>query len=115
GYGAPYEKYFAWAHTVPFCLRNPLYHWTHLELKRYFGIGELLNDNNAKSVWDRANAALRTSDFSAQAILRKFKVKVVCSSDDPVDNLSAHRSMNASQRDFRVYPTFYPHTALSTQ
>jgi glucuronate isomerase len=115
GAAAPYEKYFAWAHTVPFSLRNPLYHWAHLELKRYFDIGELLNESNAKSVWERANSMLRTSDLSAQGILRKFQVKVVCSSDDPVEDLSAHRSINAAQNDFRIYPTFRPDRALATQ
>src|SRR5882672_10860706 len=99
GDAVPYERYFAWAHTVPFSLRNPLYHWAHLELKRYFGISELLNESNAKSVWERANSMLRTSDLSAQGILRKFQVKVVCSSDDPVEDLSAHRSINAAQND----------------
>jgi glucuronate isomerase len=115
GAAAPYEKYFAWAHTVPFSLRNPLYHWAHLELKRYFDIGELLNESNAKSVWERANSMLRTSDLSAQGILRKFQVKVVCSSDDPVEDLSAHRSINTAQNDFRIYPTFRPDRALATQ
>ena len=115
GEAPPYEKFFAWAHTVPFCLRNPLYHWTHLELKRYFGVSELLNESNAKSVWDDANAALRGSNLSARGILKKFHVKVVCSSDDPVDDLSAHRSINAAQNDFRVYPTFRPDRALATQ
>jgi glucuronate isomerase len=115
GAAAPYEKYFAWAHTVPFSLRNPLYHWAHLELKRYFGISELLNESNAKSVWERANSMLRTSDLSAQGILRKFQVKVVCSSDDPVEDLSAHRSINGAQNDFRIYPTFRPDRALATQ
>ncbi|HEY6182956.1 MAG TPA: glucuronate isomerase [Terriglobales bacterium] len=110
-----YEKYFAWAHTVPFCLRNPLYHWTHLELKRYFGIGELLSETNAKSIWERANAMLQNSDLGAQGILKKFHVKVVCSSDDPVDDLSSHRAINTAQNDFRVYPTFRPDKALATQ
>lgn len=115
GDASPYDKYFAWAQTVPFCLRNPLYHWTHLELKRYFGISELLNEGNAKSVWERANGMLRNRDLSAQGILRKFQVKVVCSSDDPVDDLSSHRAINAAQNDFRVYPTFRPDRALATQ
>jgi glucuronate isomerase len=115
GNAIPYEKYTAWAHTVPFCLRNPLYHWTHLELKRYFGIGELLNEGNAESIWKRANGMLRDTDLSAQGILRKFQVKVVCSSDDPTDNLSAHRSVNTAQNDFRIYPTFRPDKALATQ
>jgi glucuronate isomerase len=115
GDASPYEKYYAWAHTVPFCLRNPLYHWTHLELKRYFGVNELLNESSAKSIWERSNALLRGSDLSAQGILKKFRVKVVCSSDDPVDDLSAHRSINTAQNDFRVYPTFRPDKALSIQ
>ena len=114
GDATPYEKYFAWAHTVPFCLRNPLYHWTHLELKRYFGIDELLNENNAQPVWERANAMLRSSDLTARGILKKFQVKVVCTSDDPTDDLSAHRSVNAMQEDFRIYPTFRPDKALAT-
>src|ERR1041384_5438454 len=115
GDAPPYEKYFAWAQTVPFCLRNPLYHWTHLELKRYFGISELLDEGNAKSVWDRANAMLRNSDLGAQGILKKFQVKVSCSTDDPVDDLSSHRSVNAAQNDFRIYPTFRPDRALAIQ
>jgi len=115
GDGAPYEKYLAWAHTVPFCLRNPLYHWTHLELKRYFGINQLLNENNAKLVWDRANSLLRSGELSAQGILRKFQVRVVCTSDDPCDDLSSHRAVNHAQNDFRVYPTFRPDKALAVQ
>jgi glucuronate isomerase len=112
GEAAPYEKFLAWARTVPFTLRNPLYHWTHLELKRYFGISELLDEGNAKSVWDRANSRLRAGDLTAQGILRKFHVRVVCTSDDPCDDLSGHRAVNASERGFRVYPTFRPDKAL---
>ncbi len=115
GDASPQEKFLAWAHTVPFCLRNPLYHWTHLELKRYFGINERLNGDNAKSVWDCANSMLRSSELSAQGILRKFQVRVVCTSDDPCEDLGAHRKVNASQNDFRVYPTFRPDKALATQ
>ncbi len=115
GDATPQEKFFAWARTVPDCLRNPLYHWTHLELKRYFGIGELLNETNAKYVWARANSMLRDSELSAQGILRKFKVRVVCTTDDPCDDLSAHRAVNASPNEFRVYPTFRPDKALTIQ
>ncbi len=72
GDASPYEKFLAWARTVPSTLRNPLYHWTHLELKRYFDLGELLNENKARDVWDHANALLATNDFTAQKILRQI-------------------------------------------
>jgi glucuronate isomerase len=112
GDATPYEKYLAWASTVPFTLRNPLYHWTHLELKRYFGISELLSENNAKKVWDRANSLLRSSDLSAQGILRKFQVRVVCTSDDPCDDLIHHRKVNDAHIGLRLYPSFRPDPAL---
>ena len=115
GDAAPYEKFLAWARTVPSTLRNPLYHWTHLELKRHFGISELLNESSAKGVWDRANSLLHTSDLTAQGILRKFRVAVVCTSDDPCDGLSDHRAITASQPGFRVFPTFRPDMALLVQ
>ena len=112
GQAPAYEKFFAWARTVPFTLRNPLYHWTHLEMKRYFGVGELLNESNARIVWERTNSLLQRADLSAQGILRKFKVRVICTTDDPCDDLSHHRTINASQSEFRVYPTFRPDNAL---
>src|ERR1700733_12281462 len=79
GAAAPRDKFLAWARTVPYTLRNPLYHWTHLELKRYFGIDELLNEGSAPAIWDRANEQLQSSpDLTTQGILRKFKVRAVC-------------------------------------
>ena len=77
GDAAPFEKFQAWASTVPHTLRNPLYHWTHLELKRYFGIDELLSESTASSIWERANAALGTEGLRAKGILEKFKVDVL--------------------------------------
>src|SRR5712692_432429 len=74
GDATPFDKFQAWARTVPYTLRNPLYHWTHLELKRYFGIEELLNESTAASIWERANAALGTDGLRAKGILEKFKV-----------------------------------------
>ena len=112
GAASPYEKFLAWARTVPFTLRNPLYLWTHLELKRYFGIGELLDENTAGLVWDRASAALQNGDLSAQGILRKFQVRAVCTTDDPCEDLSSHRALNASAAEIRMYPTFRPDRAL---
>jgi glucuronate isomerase len=108
----PYEKFQAWARTVPATVRNPLYHWTHLELKRYFGIDETLNERTARFIWERANAQLSTSEFSARGILRKFHVRVACTSDDPCDDLAAHKKVNEGQNDFRVFPTFRPDRAL---
>ena len=112
GDAPPYEKFLAWARTVPNTLRNPLYHWTHLELKRYFGISELLNEHNAKSIWDRANYLLQNAELSTQGILRKFHVRAVCTNDDPCDDLSHHKAINAQSPGFRVYPTFRPDKAL---
>jgi glucuronate isomerase len=112
GAALPREKFLAWARTVPFTLRSPLYLWTHLELKRYFGIGELLDESTAGLVWDRANSALQNDGLSAQGILRKFQVRAVCTTDDPCEDLSSHRALNASSAEIRMYPTFRPDRAL---
>ena len=112
GAAPPYEKFLAWARTVPFTLRNPLYLWTHLELKRYFGISELLNENTVGLVWKRANSVLQNGDLTAQGILRKFQVRAVCTTDDPCDDLSSHRALNTSAAEIRMYPTFRPDRAL---
>jgi glucuronate isomerase len=109
----PYDKFLAWARTVPYTLRNPLYHWTHLELKRYFGIDELLDESNARSVWERANAALATDDLSAHGILSRFRVKAVCTTDDPTDDLANHKAIAASGLKTKVFPTFRPDKSLN--
>src|SRR5690242_8035140 len=92
GDAKPYEKFLAWAKTVPYTLRNPLYHWTHLELRRYFGIEDLLDEQTAARIWHQANGQLAGDDLTAQGILRKFKVEVVCSTDDPTDSLEYHQA-----------------------
>ncbi len=112
GDAAPYEKFQAWAATVPRCLRNPLYHWTHLELQRYFGIDELLDEQTAESIWNRANERLQDADFSAQGILRRFEVRALCTTDDPADPLDHHAAIRARQLPTKVYPTFRPDRAL---
>ncbi len=112
GDAPPYEKFLAWARTVPFALRNPLYHWTHLELKRYFGIGELLDESNAKRVWDGANVCLQGDGLTTREILKKFQVRALCTSDDPCDDLAEHRTIRTACAGFRVYPTFRPDNAL---
>jgi glucuronate isomerase len=113
GNAEPYEKFLAWARTVPHTLRNPLYHWTHLELKRYFGIETLLSEKTAPAVWDRANELLATPEFTTQGILKKFKVKAVCTTDDPADDLGYHRIHAASACGTKMYPTFRPDKALT--
>ena len=112
GSAEPYEKFLAWAKTVPQTLRNPLYHWTHLELKRYFGIEELLDETTAPRVWERANELLAGEDLRAHGILRKFRVKAVCTTDDPTDDLACHRAIAASDLETRVFPTFRPDKAF---
>jgi glucuronate isomerase len=102
----PLEKFQAWAKTVPHCLRNPLYHWTHLELKRYFGIEDFLNERTASSVWARANEQLTSPTLSAKGILGKFCVRAVCTTDDPADPLTHHENIAASGLATKVYPTF---------
>jgi glucuronate isomerase len=113
GDAPPREKFLAWARTVPHTLRNALYHWTHLELRRYFGIETLLNEHTAPAIWEQANELLATKDFSAQGILRKFHVKALCTTDDPTDDLAHHAAIAASGLATRVYPTFRPDKALN--
>jgi glucuronate isomerase len=112
GAADPYVKFQAWARTVPYTLRNPLYHWTHLELQRYFGMDDILNESTARSIWDRANERLAGDDLSAQGILAKFKVRALCTTDDPVDDLRYHKQIAASGLATRVYPAYRPDRAL---
>jgi glucuronate isomerase len=111
GDASPYDKFCAWARTVPYTLRNPLYHWTYLELQRYFGIADLLDESTALAIWERANAALPS--LSAQTILQKFKVEVLYTTDDPAGDLTYHRTIAASGLATRVLPTFRPDRALA--
>src|SRR5688572_5216405 len=112
GDAPPYEKFLAWAATVPRCLRNPLYHWTHLELVRYFGIEDLLDETTAPAVWARANEQLQSGPLDVKGILSKFDVKVIGTTDDPADDLAHHRAIRASGLSTRVVPTFRPDRAL---
>ena len=112
GDGSPFERFLAWAKTVPYTLLNPLYHWTHLELKRYFEFDGLLDENSANAVWERANAQLRTPGCGARGILRKFGIQVACTTDDPCDDVSLHQRLNSSDTELRMYPTFRPDRAL---
>src|SRR5271168_3370431 len=111
GDASPYEKFLAWARTVPYTLRNPLYHWTHLELQRYFGITELLDADSAPRIWGQANSVLQ-GNCDVCAILRKFKVHTIGTTDDPADSLEYHEQIAASALPARVVPTFRPDVAL---
>jgi glucuronate isomerase len=113
GNAEPWEKFLAWARTVPQTLRNPLYHWTHLELKRYFDIDELLDESSARRIWEKANAALATPALSARGILGKFRVKALCTTDDPADDLACHKVIAASGLATKVFPAFRPDKALN--
>lgn len=107
-----YDKFVAWCGTVPHTLRNPLYHWSHLELRRYFGINLLINEANAPKIWKLANARLARPEMSVHGILSKFRVAVVCTTDDPVDSLEHHVAIARSGLKTRVFPTFRPDKAL---
>jgi len=102
------EKFLKWAETVPYTMRNPLYHWTHLELKRYFGIDELLNPKTAESIFEQTNAALHSTDYSVKGFLKKMKVEVVCTTDDPTDSLEYHKKEVSSGSELKMLPTFRP-------
>lgn len=109
----PFDKFMAWARTVPHTLRNPLYHWTHLEQKRYFGIDELLDEKSAARIWERANALLASDDLRAHGILKRFRVNALCTTDDPSDDLSCHKAIRASGLATRVLPAFRPDKSLN--
>ncbi len=114
GSADPYEKFLAWAKTVPKTLRNVEYQWTHLELQRYFGLDCLLDEVTAPKVWEQANEQLKSRELSAQGILKKFRVKALCTTDDPTDSLESHKKISKSNLETRVFPTFRPDNALRT-
>jgi glucuronate isomerase len=107
-----WEKFQQWSATVPFTLRNPLYHWTHLELQRYFDIHDILNPGSAKKIYDSCTAMLQTKPYSARNLVRKMNVRMICTTDDPVDNLEYHQQL---KKDFEipVLPAFRPDAAMN--
>jgi glucuronate isomerase len=107
-----FDKFMAWAKTVPYTIRNPLYHWSHLELRRYFGINEIINEKSAQKIWDTANEKLKTPQLTTHGILTNFRVNVVCTTDDPVDDLAHHIAIKKTKLETKVYPTFRPDKAL---
>ena len=106
GSADPYEKWLAFAKVMPYFIGNPLYHWTHLELARYFDIDLCLNKDTARTIWDRVNDCLLRPEFSVRGLIRKSKVAVICTTDDPYDDLSYHKALRGF--DAKVLPTFRP-------
>jgi glucuronate isomerase len=114
GDAADVEKFEAWAKTVPETIRNPLYHWTQMELKRPFGIDELLNEKSARSIYDRTTATLQTDAFTTLGLLNQFRVAVVCTTDDPADSLEHHADLaKRGNPETQVYPTWRPDRAIA--
>lgn len=113
GDGSDYEKFLAWAKTVSHAIGNPLYHWTHLELKRYFGIEEVLCEKTAPSIWQKCNEMLQKDEFRVRGLIKKSNVKVICTTDDPVDSLEYHLALKEDKTfDVKVLPAFRPDKAL---
>lgn len=113
GAAGDWEKFKAWAETVPYTMRNPLYHWTHMELRNPFGITEVLNGDNAKKVYDACNAQL--PQLSTKALLQHFKVDALCTTDDPCDSLEHHTAVREQGFATKVLPTFRPDKAMGVE
>ncbi|MDR1874029.1 MAG: glucuronate isomerase [Synergistaceae bacterium] len=107
------ERFEAWAKVVPQTVGNPLYHWTHLELRRYFGVNDLLSPKTAGEIYDRCAAELAQPGFSVRSIIRRSGVSVVCTTDDPTDDLEGHAALSKESWGCRVYPTWRPDRALA--
>jgi glucuronate isomerase len=108
-----FEKFKKWAETVPYVLRNPLYHWTHMELQRYFDVHEILNGDSAERIYEECTAKLQTPEYSVRNLLRKMNVKVVCTTDDPVDNLQWHQQLKDDGFEIKILPAYRPDKAMN--
>ncbi len=115
GEASDFDKFSAWAQCVPYTLRNPLYHWTHLELRRYFNIDDILDKSTAKKTFDVATALLQESNHRVHGLLKKMNVKVICTTDDPVDDLQHHQAIATSDFGITVLPAFRPDQCLAIQ
>lgn len=110
-----WEKFEKWAETVPFTMRNPLYHWTHLELKTGFGITKLLSPSTAREIFDECNEKLRLPEYSARNLMRRYNVKLVCTTDDPTDNLANHIKVREDGFEIKMLPTWRPDKAMAVE
>ena len=108
-----FEKFQKWAETVPYTLRNPLYHWTHLELQRYFDVHEILNAHSAECIYNECSSRLQTPEYSVRNLLRKMNVKVVCTTDDPIDSLEHHQKIKDDGLEIRILPAYRPDKAMN--
>ena len=108
-----WEKFLKWAETVPYTLRNPLYHWTHLELKTAFGINKLLGPDTAREIFDECNEKLASPQYSARALMRRYNVEVVCTTDDPADDLRWHKMIAENPFGTKVIPAWRPDKAMN--
>ncbi len=116
GDASDWEKFEKWAQTVPYCLRNPLYHWTHMELKRPFGIsGKLLGPETAREIYDTAGEMLKTPEFSVRNIMRKMNVKLICTTEDPLDSLIWHQKIRSDGFEIKVHTAWRPDKAMAAE
>jgi len=113
GNKSDWEKFQKWAETVPYTLRNPLFHWTHLELQRYFDVHDLLNGDSAKKIYDECSSKLQTPGYSIRNLLRKMNVKVVCTTDDPTDSLEHHQKIKNDGFEIKILPAYRPDKAMN--
>jgi glucuronate isomerase len=115
GKASDYEKFEKWAQTVPRCIGNPLYHWTHLELKRYFGINKLLNADTAKEIYNTASEMLQTPVYNIRNILRKMNVKLICTTEGPLDSLEHHKTIREDGFEIKVHTAWRPDIAMAVE
>ena len=116
GDASDYEKFYKFVETIEYCFGNPLYHWSHLELKRYFGIEEVINRKNAEIIWKKANECLKQDEFSTKNLIKNSNVVAVCTTDDPVDSLEYHLAIsNDKEFEVKVLPTFRPDKAMQVE
>ncbi len=113
GHKSDSEKFQKWAETVPYTLRNPLYHWTHLELQRYFDIDDILSGDNAMEIYEKCTHKLQTPQFSVRNLLKKMNVVTVCTTDDPIDSLEHHQKIKQDNFEIKVLPAFRPDKAMN--
>lgn len=108
-----HDKWLAFAASLKYCIGNPMYHWTHLELRRVFGIEDILSEKTAEDIWNRANEMLARDDFRCRGLIEKFGVKVICTTDDPIDDLSDHVKLAKENLPFKVYPAWRPDKVIN--
>ncbi len=113
GNKSDFEKFEKWSETVPYTLRNPLYHWTHLELQRYFGISKLLSPDTAKEIYEEASHKIHTPEYSVRNLLKKMNVQTLCTTDDPIDSLEFHKKIKEDGFEVAVLPAFRPDKAMN--